>query len=84
MIRFETTVKRIEERSRIVRGYKGKDDKVVFESEKLGWFIVLTGIWEALCVGDEKPDLKVGDVVEVIIRKGSQADVTSSSTDKLE
>lgn len=71
MIRFETTVKRVESRSHIVRGYK-KDGESVFDTENLGWFIVLTGSWEALYVGQEPPDLKVGDRVEVIIRAKDQ------------
>ena len=48
----------------------GFGDNVVFQEISLGWFILLSGSWESIFVGMEKPDdLKVGDVIDVTLAK---------------
>jgi hypothetical protein len=37
------------------------------EQRKLGWFILLEGSWESLYIGDERPQLEVGQRVVVTI-----------------
>lgn len=33
----------------------------------LGWFVCLEGSWEKLHIGPDKPDLKIGQKVEVTL-----------------
>lgn len=84
LYKFRTTVSKVEFKKEIVRAHK-EGDQVVTEEADLGWFVLLTGSKEWLRIGDpvvsgirpdgtprmgwEKPDLGVGDHVEVIIRK---------------
>ena len=70
MIKFFTTVKKIEHKSRVARAWKtGIGDEVQTETQDLGWAVLLEGSWEWLFVGSGEPDLKVGDEVEVIIQR---------------
>ena len=67
-MKFITTVKKVEEKSRTVRGWMA-GDKAMTETEKLGWFILLDGSWEYLHIGKDRPDFSPGDLVSVSIEK---------------
>jgi hypothetical protein len=67
MIKFYSIVKKVERKKRTVRGYMAADGKAHFDSEDLGWYLLLDGSWEYLHVGDEKPDFTVGQRVVVTI-----------------
>jgi len=67
-LRFYSTVKKLEEKKRIVSGRKISDDEVKLETENLGWFLLLDGSWEAIYAGDTQPDFRVGQRVEVTIK----------------
>ena len=68
MIKFRTTVKRVERKHRVARAWK-VGDSVRTEQEDLGWAILLHGSFEWLFIGDEPPDFTNDDTVEVTIAK---------------
>jgi len=45
----------------------GKD--AVFSTKNLGWYILLDGSHEAIFLDTIRPDLAVGDIVEITIQK---------------
>lgn len=45
----------------------GKDAK--FKSQSLGYFVLLEGSYEAIHLGAEPPELKIGDRVKITIEK---------------
>lgn len=49
----------------------GFGDSAVFERTSKGWFIFLSGSYEKLHLGFDKPDIKVGDKVKITIEKVS-------------
>lgn len=57
-------VVKVEQRNRLVRTYK--DGSTVYAD--LGWFVVFEGSREALRIGDDEPDLKVGQMVTMAIQ----------------
>lgn len=67
MYAFRSSITKIEEHKRIVRGYKDEHGQAQFEEKSLGWFIHLDGSWESLGVGAEKPDLNVGQQMKVLL-----------------
>jgi hypothetical protein len=47
---------------------KGENNTVISTQQKLGWFVHFEGSYEALFVGDEKPEgLEKGTEVDIII-----------------
>lgn len=44
----------------------------IFKNTSLGWFVHFEGSWEALYLGQEKPDLQTGDEVIITIRKANE------------
>ena len=70
MTRFiiPTKVKKLEQRSRAVRVRRlpGQEDPVV-DREDLGWFLVVEGGQASFFLGLERPDLKEGEAINVII-----------------
>jgi hypothetical protein len=68
MIKFYSKVKKVENKTRIKRAWK-EENKICTEEENLGYYLLLDGSWESLYIGEEEPELKVGDNVEVIIQK---------------
>jgi len=67
-IMYRSTIKRLDQRKEIIRGWKDEHGQAQFETRELGHGLVLEGSREAL-IFDEKPPFEVGDKVEVIIRK---------------
>ena len=65
--KIQTKVTRVERRSHVSRSWK-QGEEVVQEIEDLGWFVVLEGSRGALFLGMEKPNLSVGQEVDIIIR----------------
>lgn len=62
------TITAIEERKS--RDYvSGVGETAVFQEISLGWSLFLTGSHEAIHVGMDKPDLKVGDKMKITIEK---------------
>ncbi len=51
----------------------GIGDNAVFTEQSNGWFVTLAGSYEALWIGFEKPDLKHGDLVRIIIERTTDA-----------
>lgn len=47
----------------------GVKDEAKFRTESLGYFVLLEGSHEAICLGTEPPELKVGDRVKITIEK---------------
>jgi hypothetical protein len=68
VIKFYSTVKKVEHKRRILRGWKDVNDKEQFEYEDMGWYLLLDGSWEYLHVGKDRPDFEVGQRVEVTIK----------------
>ena len=48
----------------------GIGDQAHFKDESRGWFIGLEGSYEFLYIGNEKPNIKVGDIATVRITFG--------------
>ena len=67
-IRFKSTVLKLEEKSRVTSGHT-VNGEAVFNSENLGWFLLLEGSWEPLYGCSNKPDFQIGDRVTVTIEK---------------
>jgi hypothetical protein len=68
MIKFYSKIKKVENKSRIKRAWK-EEDKICTEEENIGYYLLLEGSWEFLYIGEEEPELKVGDDVEIIIQR---------------
>jgi hypothetical protein len=68
LVLVATTVNRVEERSRVVRGRKTLHGSE-FDTESLGWFVLLSGISVGIGVGKQRPALEPGDAVRLIIEK---------------
>ena len=47
----------------------GHSDAAKFANEPKGWFLWLEGSYEALGLGDEKPDFAPGDPIKITIEK---------------
>lgn len=47
----------------------GIGSEAAFVDVSRGWFVHLEGSWEALYLGQDKPDLAAGDEVVIQIRK---------------
>lgn len=63
-----TTITAIEEHKQ--QDYvSGVGDSATFKERSLGWFLFLQGSHEAIHVGMEKPDLRVGDKMKITIEK---------------
>lgn len=65
--KIKTTVKSVEQITRIVRSWK-EGDGVFTDTEDLGWFVCFEGSWERLHLGHEKPTLCKGQKVEITIQ----------------
>lgn len=63
-----TRVAELFEHQRHVRSTK-IGNEVVSSYAKVGWFVRFEGSYEALFMGLDRPDLNVGDTVEIRIRK---------------
>lgn len=61
---IHTKVRQVGERHRIVS--VSKDG--IEQKEKLGWFVCFENSWESNFIGNEKPELEVGQEVEIVIR----------------
>lgn len=77
-IKFFSRVKKVENKQRTVSarktGRKTEDgkDEIETQTKNLGWFMLLEDSWESFYVGTTEPDFKIGDAVEVTIRKVQQ------------
>ena len=66
-ITFKSTVRKLEQKQRLVRAWKEGDD-VKTEIQPVGWFMLLEGSHEYLYVGEEKPiGFEIGKRVTVEI-----------------
>jgi len=63
-----TTVIGVNEEHRKV-WVSGIGKETVFREHSLGWFVHLDGSDEAICLGAERPVLKVGDAIKITIEK---------------
>lgn len=80
---FEAVVACVEERFR--RGYDREkvgtaksESQMDYERASIGWWLVLAGTGMAICVGEEKPDIEVGDRMRVLLyKKGAAAFATA-------
>lgn len=68
-IRINARVVEVFERKRKI-WISGTGQDAVFNEVSDGWFVRYEGSFEALHVGEEKPDLAVGDTVTISFRKG--------------
>ena len=64
--KIKTRVKSVERLDRVLRAHMVGGQAVV-EKEDLGWYVCFEGSWEKLYLGTEKPNLKVGQAVEITI-----------------
>ena len=60
------TVLKIEQRERVVRGFKDAKGDGVLMKESTGWWIVFADNF-SIHVGDEKPDVKEGEELIITI-----------------
>ena len=65
---YRSKIKKLDERKQILRGWKNAQGDAEFETQTLGYGLVLEGSREVL-IFDERPPFEVGDDVEVVIRK---------------
>lgn len=78
MVRFvfpEETVDSVQEKRRVLRGYKDAKGEVQVETESRGWFAQIGQA--SYFMGMEKPDLATGDKVRLVLEK--LTDETTSS-----
>ncbi len=68
IIKFSSIVDQVEERFRS-RYISGVGNTATFNKVSLGWFIHLRGSYEALYIGNERPELLQGDKVTISIIK---------------
>jgi len=47
----------------------GVGNEAIFADESIGWYIWLEGSYESICVGQQKPELQVGDRVNITIER---------------
>lgn len=62
---FEARVVKVSEEFTRVRYHQGPDGKWTSDAVSRGWFVLLEGSWEKLFWGMERPDVKVGDIMQV-------------------
>jgi hypothetical protein len=67
MISFKSSVRKLEQRRRLLSAYKLDDGTVQSTEEELGWFLVIEGMGVAISCGKEKPSFNVGDQVKLTI-----------------
>lgn len=69
---IKTRVCNIEHRSERlhVSGFGGD---ATFRTVPIGWFVHFEGSWEAIYLGQEKPDLQSGDAITIKISKDPDA-----------
>jgi hypothetical protein len=70
---IRSNVSKIENKKQAVRSVLvGKDEygKPMYQVEyqNMGWFVLFTGSSEFLYLGHDKPDIRVGQSVEIILR----------------
>lgn len=69
VIIVRTTCKNIEQRFQKL-WVSGLGQEAVFRQEDLGWWMTLTGSYESVYVGHEKPDgINSGDEIEISFKK---------------
>ena len=78
---FTTKIAGVENKRRLLRGWKDKDGNDQFEYENLGWFIHIAGSYEWLFISHDKPDFEVGDAVRVSIEKVTDETPNRSASD---
>lgn len=64
--KIKTRVKSVERLERTVSAHM-VGGTAIMTKEDLGWFVCFDGSWEQLHLGSEKPNLKVGQLVEITI-----------------
>lgn len=68
-------ISKIEHKRRLARVVNNN-----MEYEVLGWFVQLDGCGESYWLGADKPDLEVGDEVDLVIcKRMARDDVTTSA-----
>lgn len=65
--KIPTKVARVEQKSIVQRAWKTADGNVVAVTQKRGWWVSFEGSWESLYLGEERPDLHVGQDVLITI-----------------
>lgn len=66
-IKHVRVIKVDEHKNKIWRS--GTGENAVFDTPSIGWGVLLEGSYESLMVGMEKPNIKPGDFVTVILEK---------------
>ena len=61
------TITKVEERKRVVKGHKNEKGDAVLDEENTGWWIVSGEL--SFWVGNEKPDIKEGDLLILSVEK---------------
>jgi hypothetical protein len=57
----------LEQKSKLLRSVKVKDDEVHSEYENMGWYVLLDGMLDSIWISMEKPDLEINQKVKLII-----------------
>jgi hypothetical protein len=65
--KIPTKVLRVEQKSIVLRSWKSADGKVEAVTQKRGWWVSFEGSWESIYLGEERPDLQVGQDVLITI-----------------
>lgn len=66
--KFTTCVRSVQE-IKTKEWVSGHGDSATFTEISRGWFVNYEGSQEQLCLGKEMPDWKVGDKVEITMRR---------------
>jgi hypothetical protein len=64
---FHTHIVKLEQKSKLLRSIKVKDDEIHSEYEGMGWYVLLDGMLDSVWISMEKPDLEINQKVKLII-----------------
>ena len=65
--RIPTKVAKLELKSVVLRSWKSADGKVQAVTQKRGWWVAFEGSWESIYLGEQRPDLEVGQDIMITI-----------------
>jgi hypothetical protein len=69
--KIHTKVARVEPKTVLLRSWKTADGKVETATAPCGWWVRFEGSWESLYLGENRPDLYIGQEVVITIEGAS-------------
>lgn len=65
---INSKVVRIEKRHRKI-WVSGSGDSAIFHEQDMGWWLVMTGSYESLYLGEDQPPLKEDDKIRITLER---------------